>query len=169
MKNLQFSLILIVVLSACNRSRTDKSESMESSLLKPDSTFFKSLVSQYTESVDKADTALAAKLWSHVDEISFINPMGHEHGWDEIKNIYSFFRNNFSERKLSFYNLKTSVYNNFAWLEFYWVFDAVTKVDNSKVQTKGRETQIWRKTDNDWRLIHVHYSGMPATGQVQGL
>ncbi len=169
MKNLQFSVILIVILSACNRSSTDKSELMESSLSNPDSTLFKSLVSQYTESIDKADTALGAKLWSHVDEISFINPRGHEHGWDEIKNIYNFFRINFSERKLSFYSLKTSVYHDFAWLEFYWVFDAVTKVDNSKVQTKGRETQIWWKIDSDWRLIHVHYSGMPATGQVQGL
>jgi ketosteroid isomerase-like protein len=59
--------------------------------------------------------------------------------------------------------------NNFAWLEFYWVFDAVTTIDNGKVQTKGRETQIWRKTGNDWHLIHVHYSDMPATVQAQGL
>jgi ketosteroid isomerase-like protein len=168
MNTLKFSLILIVVLSACNGSRADKSHSMDYGL-KPDSTFFKSLVSRYTESVDKADTALAAKLWSQVDDISFINPMGHEHGWDEIKNIYSFFKNNFSERKLSVYNLKISVDNNFAWLEFYWVFDAVTTIDNRKVQTKGRETQIWKKTDNDWHLIHVHYSDMPATVQAQGL
>jgi len=165
MKNLKFSLILIVVLSACNGSSISTSDSSDSGLSNSDSTLFKSLVSQYTLSVSKADTALGAKLWSHVDEISFINPGGHEHGWEEIKTIYNFFSNNFSERKLSFYNLKTSVHNDFAWLEFYWVFDAVTKSDNSNIQTKGRETQIWRKIDNDWRLIHVHYSDMPETSQ----
>ena len=47
MKNLQISVILIVILSACNRSSTDKSELMESSLSNPDSTLFQSLVSQY--------------------------------------------------------------------------------------------------------------------------
>lgn len=161
MKNLKFTLILIVVLSACNESQNEKSDSLDSNLLKPDTTLFKSLVTQYTESIDKADTSLGAKLWSHVDQISFINPRWHEHDWNGIKNIYNFFENNFSERKLSFYNLNTYAYNDFAWLEFYWVFDAVTKTDSSKIQTKGRETQIWRKIDNEWRLIHVHYSDMP--------
>ena len=121
------------------------------------------MVTKYTESIDNADTTAGAKLWSHMDEISSINPGGHEHGWEGIKNIYSIFRDNFIDRKLSFYNLKASVYDDFAWLEFYWVFDATRKPDNIKIQTRGRETQIWRKTDNSWRLVHIHYSGMPVT------
>jgi ketosteroid isomerase-like protein len=158
MQILKCLLILTLTLTACNGSRIDN---RSSKIPDPDTVLFRSLVSRYTESIDKADTALGAKLWSHQDKISFINPMGHEHNWDGIKNIYLMFANNFSERKLTFYNLKTSVYNDIAWLEFYWVFDAVIKSDNNKVQTKGRETQIWRKTNNDWHLIHVHYSGMP--------
>jgi ketosteroid isomerase-like protein len=160
----KFLLLFFLALFSCNGSHPGKIDSSTSDSSKPDSLFFKSLVTQYTESISKADTSLGAKLWSHVDQISFINPRGHEHGWDSIKTIYNMFRDNFSERKLTFHNLKTSVYNDFAWLEFYWVFDAVIKADNSKVQTRGRETQIWRKTDDGWRLIHVHYSGMPERG-----
>jgi hypothetical protein len=167
MKNLQILLILIFMFSSC-KSRPDKLDSRISDTSIPDTTFFKSLVTQYVESIDKADTALGAKLWSHVDEISFINPRGHEHGWEGIKNIYSMFRDNFSERKLSFYKLNTSIYNDFAWLEFYWIFDAVRIPDNTKTQTRGRETQIWRKINTEWRLIHIHYSGMPVTNPVQG-
>lgn len=36
------------------------------------------------------------------------------------------------------------------------------------MQTKGCETQIWRKSHNEWKLVHIHYSGMPVTGQDQG-
>jgi hypothetical protein len=48
-------------------------------------------------------------------------------------------------------------------------FDATQEMMNKPIQTKGRETQIWRKLDNEWRLVPIHYSGMPVTGQDQGL
>jgi ketosteroid isomerase-like protein len=129
-----------------------------------DSVVFSNLVSQYTRSIDKADTILGSAVWSHTTEVSFINPRGNEYGWNGVKNIYKFFGDNFSTRKLSFSHLKFSDYGNVAWLEFYWIFDATLKSDNSPVQTKGRETQIWRKVNSEWRLVHVHYSGMPVTG-----
>lgn len=166
MKYLKLFMILILMLSSC-KGRQDKFDSGISDTSIPDSLFFKSLVVQYAESIDKADTSLGAKLWSHVDEISFITPRGHEHGWEGIKDIYGMFRDNYSERKLTFYNLKTSVYNDFAWLEFYWIFDAVRIPENNQTQTRGRESQVWRKTNGGWRLIHVHYSGMPAVAAGQ--
>ncbi len=163
MKIFEFLLVMILVLPACKSAGSGAAQSDSNSQLSTsDSTLCYTLVSRYVESINEADTILGERLWSHVDEVSFINPMGHEHGWSGIKNIYNMFRDNFSERKLSFYNLKSSVYNDFVWLEFYWVFDGVTKPDNSKIQTKGRETQIWRKINNEWRLIHIHYSDMPV-------
>jgi hypothetical protein len=133
-----------------------------------DSLLFNNLVAQYTLSIDQADTVLGSDVWSHTDEVSFINPRGNEYGWNGVKNIYNMFKENFTTRKLSFYDLKFADYGNVAWLEFYWVFDATLKINNSRVQTKGRETQIWRKVNLEWRLVHVHYSGMPVTGQGQG-
>lgn len=137
----------------------------QTKISKSDSTLFVSLVAQYAKSIDEADTVLGSKLWAHTSEVSFINPSGNEYGWNGIKNIYNLFRDNFSARKLSFFNLKTAVYDDVAWVEFFWVFDA--RINNNSVQTKGRETQIWREINNEWRLVHVHYSGMPATGQGQ--
>lgn len=133
-----------------------------------DSALFHSLVTQYTQSIDRADTLLASKLWAHTDEISFIHPRGHEYGWSGVKKIIKMFRDNFTVRKLTFFNLKPAVYKDVAWVEFYWVFDATMKMNDSPVQTRGRETQIWRKINSEWRLVHVHYSGMPVTGEGQG-
>jgi len=51
-----------------------------------------------------------------------------------------------------------------AILEFYWVFDAILAGDNPvPIQTKGRETQVLKKFGETWRIVHIHYSGMPET------
>jgi ketosteroid isomerase-like protein len=63
---------------------------------------------------------------------------------------------------------KVTVYGYVAWLTFTWVFDAAFKGNNQSIQTKGQETQLWRRRDGQWKLVHVHYSGMPVTGQGQG-
>jgi hypothetical protein len=135
----------------------------------PDSAFFNALVAQYVESINQADTILGRKIWAPTAEVSFINPRGTEYGWNGVKNIYIMFKENFTARKLTFHDVKFAYYDNVSWLTFYWTFDATLKMNNSTVQTKGQETQIWRKINYEWRLVHVHYSSKPVTGQGQGL
>jgi hypothetical protein len=163
---LVFAAILILNNPAISQTNQNKNQSDKTHL--PDSVFFNSLINQYTQSIDKADTILALKIWSPTSEISFINPLGTEYGWNGIKKIYKMFNEKFSARKLSFYNLKFTYYGDVSWVTFYWTFDAALKPDNTPVQTKGRETQIWRKINYEWRLVHVHYSGMPASAKEWG-
>ena len=160
-----FATALIFSNTANSQTILQKNQSAKSPM--PDSAFFNTLVTQYVQAIDQADTILASKIWAPTAEISFINPAGTEYGWNEIKNIYKMFKDNFSARKLTFFNLKFAYYDNVSWLTFNWIFDATLKTNNNPVQTKGRETQIWRKINYEWRLVHVHYSGMPATGQDQ--
>jgi ketosteroid isomerase-like protein len=128
-----------------------------------DSLMIKSKIEAYKESIDNADTILAYQIWGHTPEVSFIQPRGHQHGWYEIRSsIYDFFANVFSKRALTIYNEEINVYDGVAWATFYWTFEATFKAGNKRLQTKGRETQIWRKSDNAWHLDHVHYSNMPA-------
>jgi hypothetical protein len=163
---LAFAAALIFWHPANSQTVQQKSQSVNNP--KPDSIFFNSLVGLYAQSIDQADTILGSKIWSPTAEISFINPRGTEYGWNGVKNIYKMFKDNFSARKLSFFDLKYSYYGDVSWLTFYWIFDATLSMNNNPVQTKGRETQIWRKINGEWRLVHVHYSGMPVTGQDQG-
>ena len=74
----------------------------------------------------------------------------------------------FSERKLSVKDVHIHVYGDVAWAEYYWDFVAKMRKDGSPVTTHGRETQIYHKEQDRWRLVHVHYSGMPVTGPGQG-
>ncbi len=174
MKRPYFLLVVFVNFFLCSFNQPAKVEKAKSACTinkaSSDTSEIKTLIEKYAESIDNADTVLACTLFAYSEEVSFIHPRGHEHGWAEIKNhIYKFFDDFFSKRKLNIYNLHVHVYGDIAWAEFYWVFDATFKKDNSPLQTKGRETQIWRKIKNEWRLVHVHYSNMPITAARQGL
>jgi len=48
------------------------------------------LIALYATSIDQVDTALASQIWSHFPEVSFIDPAGHEHGFDEV--VEKFYR-----------------------------------------------------------------------------
>jgi ketosteroid isomerase-like protein len=127
-------------------------------------------IATYAKSIDDADTDLAARIWWDSPEVSFIHPLGHEHGFDQIKqNVYQrLMGETFSERKLTPRDIVIHVYGDVAWAEFYWDFNAKFRKDGQPITTHGRETQIYCKMEGSWRLVHVHYSGMPATQPGQG-
>jgi Xaa-Pro aminopeptidase len=123
----------------------------------------KNLIAKYAKSIDAADTNLASQVWWDSPEASFIHPLGHERGFEQIKE--SMYRRlmggMFSERKLSAHNVAVQVLGDAAVAEFYWDFVAKLRKDGSPVTTHGRETQVYRETPDGWRLVHVHYSGLP--------
>jgi ketosteroid isomerase-like protein len=104
---------------------------------------------------------LAAQVWWDSPDVSFIHPLGHDHGFQQIKqDIYEKIMGGlFSERHLSPRDIAIHVYRDSAVAEFYWDFNAKMKIDGSPVTTHGRETQVYERKDGIWRLVHVHYSG----------
>jgi ketosteroid isomerase-like protein len=128
------------------------------------------LLAQYAKAVDTADVELVRQIWSNSPEVSFIHPLGHEHGLDQVADhvFRQLMGETFSERKLSIKDVSIHAYGDTAWSEFYWNFAATLRKDGSPLATKGRETQIYRKEQGRWRLVHVHYSGMPVTGEGRG-
>ena len=72
------------------------------------------------------------------------------------------------DRKLVPYELAVQEYGDVAVVEFYWRFDAKFRNDGTALHTEGRETQVLRRIGGQWRIAHVHYSGMPVTEKRQG-
>jgi len=150
-----FSLCLVVALMCAScHNKADDAKAADDAI--------RQQISRYTAALDAADTGLASQVWKTSGDISFIHPMGHAHGWDEIKKFYDFFGSAFSERKLTARDISVHINGDAAWAEFYWHFVAKQRNDGAVVQTDGRETQIYNKAGNQWRLVHVHYSS-PAT------
>lgn len=125
----------------------------------------KNLIAKYAKSISDADTDLASQIWWNSPEASFIHPLGHEHGFEQIKqNVYTRLMGGmFSERRLSVHDVAVEVLGDAAVAEFYWDFTAKLRKDGSPVTTHGRETQMYSKMPDGWRLVHVHYSAMPVT------
>lgn len=135
-----------------------------------DDTEIREMIAKYAKSVDGADTTLASQVWLDSPDVSFIHPLGHEHGLDQIKeNVYRrLMGDTFSERRLTPRDISLHAYGDTAWAEFYWDFVAKFRKGGSPIITHGRETQVYRRTANGWRLVHVHYSGMPVAEKEKG-
>jgi Xaa-Pro aminopeptidase len=163
----------IMAAAAVSRAKGEKSESHRNNSAaetSADSGAIRSLIEKYAKSVDGADTALAAEVWLNSPDVSFIHPLGHERGFDQIKqNVYQHLMGDtFSERKLSVHDVSVHVYGDTARAEFYWDFAAKFRKDGAPLTTHGRETQLYQKENGRWHLVHVHYSGMPVTAERQG-
>ncbi|WP_312698237.1 YybH family protein [Sphingobacterium mizutaii] len=130
----------------------------------------KKVLDDYMISINEADTVLGSQIFLTNEKVNFIHPRKHEMGWENIKSgIYGMFGSRFSERDLRSVKETITLFDDVAVLEFYWVFDAVfNDEDATPLQTKGRETQVLKKFGDDWKIIHVHYSSMPVTGDREG-
>jgi len=69
----------------------------------------------------------------------------------------------FSERRLSIRDVTVHLQGDAAWAEFYWDFAATVRTDGSHMAAHGRESQVYQRIRDRWRLVHVHYSAMPVT------
>lgn len=156
--------------SVFSQTRSGKVTNQSGSGYDDDEREIRKLIDQYAEAVDKI--ALSPNVWDTSKDVTFIQPRGHQKGWKAIKSGFyeKTMGGNFSKRELTVdeSTVQIRVYNDAAWAEFYWTFDATMSKDGSTIQTKGRETQVYRKTENGWRIVHVHYSSMPVTGDRQG-
>ena len=77
-------------------------------------------------------------------------------------------RDMFTYRQLKIHDLEVHLYDNTALVEFYWDFNAILRSDGGSLRTQGRETQIYCRIGDRWLLVHVHYSGMPVSGEREG-
>ena len=131
-----------------------------------DTQAIKELIATYATSIDRADTSLADQLFSDAPGVTFINPGGEAHGRDQIKkDVYGkFLGGTFSERKLTPKDIAVHVYGDTAWSEFNWDFVASLRENGNAFHSQGKESQFYHRENGHWRIVHVHYSGGPVTG-----
>jgi ketosteroid isomerase-like protein len=118
------------------------------------------LINRYAKAIDTVDLNLVSQIWSHSAEVSFIYPIGEEHGFEAIRQhvFQDVMGGMFSIRHLEVNSVTIHVSGNEAWSEFHWTFHATMRKDASAITTHGVETQVYQREAEDWHLVHVHYS-----------
>lgn len=161
MKKLLLSVILLSIVYFLHAQ-------MKTRNVRPDYADVKDMVEKYGTSIINADSILAYSLFDHIAKVSFIHARGDEHGWGEIsRNIYKFLGDTYSTRKLTVDYEDYWILECAARVELHYTFDGTLKKDNSNVQVKYRETQLWRRESDEWKLAEVHDSNMPVNGVQQ--
>lgn len=129
------------------------------------------IVRKYTQSVNKGDVQpeFIDQLWEHSPDVSNINIRGHQKGFEEIKSgFYAPLFDVLTDRNLRMVTDEREpavyIFDNTAIVEFYWKIDAKLKDGGKPISGAGRETHVLRKKDGEWKLVHLHYSGMPVKG-----
>lgn len=127
-----------------------------------DVTQLRQLQHDYVTAVDTLDPVLIERIWSHSPTVCFIHPLGTDIGLKQIEeDLYSKIMGLFSKRDLILENPSIEIYGDAAWSHMTWTFHATFKSSGKAITTQGRETQIYHKENGVWRLVHVHYSGLP--------
>jgi uncharacterized protein (TIGR02246 family) len=132
-----------------------------------DQSAIRQVLATYVKAVDTADAELAATIWADLPEVSFIHPRGHERGLEAIRTgVYEqAMGQTFTKRQLTVKDVAIRTHGDSGWAEFDWDFSGTLRKDGSPIETHGRETQIYWKLGDAWRLVHVHYSAMPAPAE----
>lgn len=119
---------------------------------------------KYVRSINESDTTLASEVWWQSCDASMVSPFGRFQGWEEVRDGFYVgqMRQRFSERTLRPSNVSLHVSGNIAWAVFDWTF-AAKLVDGQPYESQGWETQVYRKSDHGWVIVHVHYSVPPRS------
>jgi len=155
MTRVALSVVLMVAscLAACQSSTAD---------VQRDESAVREVFESYIKSVNTADVTLASAIWQQSEKLVAITPFGRFQGWDRVRDeIYiKFLQQSFSERDLRPSSVSIDVLGDTAWLAYDWTFTG--KLANGQpIASKGWESQMYQKTDQGWKIVHLHYSVPP--------
>ena len=155
MTRVVLSVVLIVAscLAACQSPTAD---------VQQDESAVRGLFESYIKSVNTADVTLASAIWLQGENLVAITPFGRFQGWDRVRDeIYiKFLQQALSERDLRPSNVSMAVLGDAAWVAYDWTFTG--RMPNGQpITSKGWESQMYQKTDQGWRIVHLHYSVPP--------
>ena len=127
-----------------------------------DRTDIQQVFNKYLQSVNTADVTIASEVWLQSPDVLVVTPFGRFNGWESVRNdIYvNFLQKGFTERNLQPSHVTIRIEGDAAWVVYDWVFTA--KRSNGEAATsKGWESHGYERTDQGWRIVHLHYSVPP--------
>ena len=107
------------------------------------------------------DPGLMASAWSHGPEVTALHPIdGREIGWEAVKASFERFAQIAADGNIDLKDQLIHVDGDVAYE--LGVEQGECKLDGHPVAIKHRVTNIYRREDGGWRMIHHHSDTSPA-------
>ncbi len=119
----------------------------------------------YLQSLNTADIALASRVWLQSPDVLVVTPIGRFEGWESVRDdIYvNSMQKQMRERNVTASNVNIVVAGDAAWLVYDFAFTAKW-ADGRPLTMSGWESHGYLRTEDGWRIAHLHYS-LPAAAQ----
>jgi ketosteroid isomerase-like protein len=120
------------------------------------------LIQKEVEAINTRDLNQLAQIWSETQEIQLFDvpPPGRFRGWDQVARVFNEFFDRFTEIQLTVGEVDIGVEGDLAYASYEWALSG--RMGDSAVRDRGQATSIYRREESGWRLVHAHYSPVPA-------
>ncbi|MBN2383549.1 nuclear transport factor 2 family protein [bacterium] len=106
------------------------------------------------------DASLMPDVWHHDETVTTVHPLGHwAIGWDEVHATWIELGNVLSDGKVTVDNLNISVLGDVAYTT--GVEHVIFTLVGQKLDFKSNTTNIYRRTQDGWKIIHHHADKAP--------
>ncbi len=155
---LVFSVLACAVIgSACATDVPPASEATTAESVEAAEQEINDLLDTYIHAVEGLDFDLFLTLWANPDDASLISPASRLSSRPELEGFFQDLRNAYTELRLEPSNVSVGIEGSAAWAAYDWELTG-TFADGSPAKFSGWETQVYRRTDAGWRIVHLHYS-----------
>ena len=120
------------------------------------------LVRKEAAAVNARDLNQLAEIWSEAPEILLFDvpPPGRFRGWEQVARVFNEFFDRFSGISLTVAEVEVGVEGDLAYASYDWTLTGT--MGEVAVRDRGQATSIYRREESGWRLVHAHYSPVPA-------
>ena len=102
-----------------------------------------------------------AEIWSTDPDISLFDvpPPGRFEGWERIGRVFKSFFDRCTELHLAVDQVKVHVDGGLGYATYDWIMTG--RMGDFQLDDRGQATAIYRRGQDGWRLVHLHYSPAP--------
>lgn len=120
------------------------------------------LVRKEAAAINARDLNQLAEIWSEDPKILLFDvpPPGRFRGWDQVARVFKQFFDRFSDVNLTVDKVEVGVEGDLAFASYDWILTGM--MGETAVRDRGQATSIYRREESGWRLVHAHYSPVPA-------
>lgn len=124
--------------------------------------------SQFYTALNKmvnGDAKPMAEIWAHDDEVTTMHPVGsREVGWNAVKASWEGIAEISSEGEVSLKDQQIRVVGDVAYE--VGVEDVTATLSGETVHSEVRVTNIYRRADGTWKMVHHHTDLDPAMEDI---